>query len=531
MGPCISRMPQCCHRTPKDITDNNANRNGSVLASTDGNTGNNATSTSTHGTSVSHPVHTDNVHIDIPSARKVSTPAGAQIVQALYDYEARTTDDLAFKKGDCMEILNDSDNDWWHARHLDSGLKGYIPSLYVAPKNALESNDWFLGNISRKEAEKQLLLTGNPRGTFLVRESETCPGQYSLSVRDWDEQRGDNVKHYKIRELDNGRGCYITTRITFMSMEELVRHYMVRSDGLCYRLTRACPRPKPKTWDMSVATKDKWEIERSSLEMIELLGSGMFGEVWKGKWNGSTEVAIKTLKVGTMSPEAFLQEAQIMKRCRHDKLVQLYAVCSREEPIYIVTELMSHGSLLQYLREGMGQQLKLPKLIDMAAQIASGMAYLEREKYIHRDLAARNILVGENNTTKIADFGLARLINDDLYTARHGAKFPIKWTAPEAASFGRFTIKSDVWSYGILLTELVTYGQVPYPEMGNRQVLEQIERGYRMPKPRHCPERMYEELLKCWDKDSEKRPTFDYLFHFFDDYFVTAEHDYRDANG
>lgn len=215
--------------------------------------------------------------------------------------------------------------------------------------------------------------------------------------------------------------------------------------------------------------------------------------MWEGSWNNTTAVAIKTLKPGTMDPKDFLAEAQIMKKLRHAKLIQLYAVCTLEEPIYIITELMRNGSLLEYLQGnkiilfnylcffifiylfiyiyiyillfliGKGKTLNLQRLIDMAAQIAAGMAYLESQNYIHRDLAARNVLVAELNVVKIADFGLARLIKEDEYEARIGARFPIKWTAPEAANYSKFSIKSDVWSFGILLTELVTYGRIPYP--------------------------------------------------------------------
>ncbi|XP_012507534.1 PREDICTED: tyrosine-protein kinase Yes [Propithecus coquereli] len=280
---------------------------------------------------------------------------------------------------------------------------------------------------------------------------------------------------------------------------------------------------KPQTQGLA---KDAWEIPRESLRLEVKLGQGCFGEVWMGTWNGTTKVAIKTLKPGTMMPEAFLQEAQIMKKLRHDKLVPLYAVVS-EEPIYIVTEFMSKGSLLDFLKEGDGKYLKLPQLVDMAAQIADGMAYIERMNYIHRDLRAANILVGENLVCKIADFGLARLIEDNEYTARQGAKFPIKWTAPEAALYGRFTIKSDVWSFGILQTELVTKGRVPYPGMVNREVLEQVERGYRMPCPQGCPESLHDLMNQCWKKDPDERPTFEYIQSFLEDYFTATEPQYQ----
>ena len=151
--------------------------------------------------------------------------------------------------------------------------------------------------------------------------------------------------------------------------------------------------------------KDQWEIARDSLTMKKKLGSGQFGEVWEGVWNNQTPVAIKSLKEGSMDKEQFLDEAAIMKKLRHEKLIKLYAVVTIREPILIITELMRYGSLLDYFRHGEGKYLKFPQLVDICAQVAQGMSFLESKNFIHRDLAARNILVGENNIVKIADFG------------------------------------------------------------------------------------------------------------------------------
>ena len=297
----------------------------------------------------------------------------------------------------------------------------------------------------------------NQYGSYLIRDSETLPGDYSLSLKDT-----DRVRHYKIRRLENG-SFFVTRRVTFATINELVQYYQQQSDGLCVELRHPCRlMEKPQTAGLSRQANEEWEIDRRQIRLIRCLGAGQFGEVWEGVWNGTTPVAVKTLKPGTMSPHEFMQEAGLMKKLRHPKLIQLYAVCTEEEPIYIITELMRHGSLLDYLRND-GRSLQQTELIDMTAQVAAGMAYLECQNYIHRDLAARNILVGEHNICKVADFGLARVIDEDIYEAHTGAKFPIKWTAPEAALYNRFTVKSDIWSFWNSLVRGDNLWSVPLP--------------------------------------------------------------------
>uniref|UniRef100_A0A8C4R367 Tyrosine-protein kinase n=2 Tax=Eptatretus burgeri TaxID=7764 RepID=A0A8C4R367_EPTBU len=461
------------------------------------------------------------INQDLPfPSLQVPKLGSENLVVALYDYDKTQPDDLSFKKGDELQLL-ESDGDWWRARCPKSGNEGYVPSNYVAKRDSLEKEEWFFRGLTRKDAERQLLMQGNKIGSFLVRESESSQGSYSLSVRDHTPEQGDVVKHYKIRNLDSG-GYYISARNTFGTLNELVQHYTKQSDGLCQKLSKACISAKPqRPWE-----KDAWEISRDSLKLLKKLGAGQFGEVWMGTYLNRSKVAVKTMKPGSMSPEAFLEEANLMKSLQHDRLVRLYAVVS-SEPIYIITEFMEKGSLLDFLKTTEGMHLKQPTLIDMAAQIAEGMAFIETKRYIHRDLRAANVLVNEQLLCKIADFGLARIIEDNEYTAREGAKFPIKWTAPEAINYGSFTIKSDVWSFGILLVEIITKGRIPYPGMTNPEVIRNLERGYRMQRPEDCPDALYEIMNQCWKQLPEDRPTFDYLKSVLEDFYTATEGQYQ----
>ena len=353
-------------------------------------------------------------------------------------------------------------------------------------------------------------------GSFLIRKSGNS---HALSLRNLKK-----VNHFKINKLDES--FYLTPKETFKTISELVAHYNQQTLPMAnlrhIRLKSVCLL-QPHGVDLSGDIGESWETNRKSIHLVKKIGAGAFSEVWEGTWNNNTPVAVKMLKAGTLSTDQFLKEAELLKQLNHPKVIQLYAVCTKGKPIYIITELMKHGSLLEYVR-GDGKSLKLPRLIDMGAQVSSGMAYLEEKNFIHRDLAARNILLSDDLICKVADFGSARMISEDVYTAHAGTKFPIKWTAIEAILSGNYTIKSDVWSFGILIYELITYGLTPYPGMNNAEVLTRLENGYRMPCPTGCPEQLYKIMKECWSNDEGSRPTFMALQSRLDKFCTETEH-------
>lgn len=420
--------------------------------------------------------------------------------------------------GDLLEILDDA-GEWWLSILLRSKESGYVPYTYITVYNCLECYDWFHGNIDRKECEQRLLAPGHIKGTFIVRSSTSNnPGvPYVLSVLDTQNVDGKDskiVKHYRIHVLNDGT-CFISTHLKFRSVPQLLVKYKDDPVHLHCRLERACPKRKPALFDISRANRDHWQIDRHLLRFYnsrEPIGKGQYGDVYKGKWR-STDVAIKTLNVGNPDLETFLDEAAVMKKLRHPKLIALYAVCTDELPYYIVTEFMTNGNLRDYLRASEGLSLTLANLVHIATQVAQGMEHIHNNGIVHRDLAARNVLVGDTiNDVKIGDFGMAKSI-DSMGTIPRDAKLPMKWTAPEAIKNRQFSFKSDVWSFGILLVELFTYGQMPYKgtEWKTAQLLAELNRGYRHPQPANCPENVYEVMLFCWRREPDERPTFEHL--------------------
>ncbi|XP_074871261.1 tyrosine-protein kinase ABL1 isoform X2 [Carettochelys insculpta] len=430
---------------------------------------------------------------------------------ALYDFVASGDNTLSITKGEKLRVLGYNHNGEWCEAQTKNG-QGWVPSNYITPVNSLEKHSWYHGPVSRNAAE--YLLSSGINGSFLVRESESSPGQRSISLR-----YEGRVYHYRINTASDGK-LYVSSESRFNTLAELVHHHSTVADGLITTLHYPAPkRNKPTIYGVS-PNYDKWEIERTDITMKHKLGGGQYGEVYEGVWKKyNLTVAVKTLKEDTMEVEEFLKEAAVMKEIKHPNLVQLLGVCTREPPFYIITEFMTYGNLLDYLRECNRQEVNAVVLLYMATQISSAMEYLEKKNFIHRDLAARNCLVGENHLVKVADFGLSRLMTGDTYTAHAGAKFPIKWTAPESLAYNKFSIKSDVWAFGVLLWEIATYGMSPYPGIDLSQVYELLEKDYRMERPEGCPEKVYELMRACWQWTPSDRPSFAEIHQAFETMF------------
>ncbi|XP_050423996.1 proto-oncogene tyrosine-protein kinase receptor Ret isoform X2 [Adelges cooleyi] len=291
----------------------------------------------------------------------------------------------------------------------------------------------------------------------------------------------------------------------------------------------------------------KWEFPRSRLVVEQIIGEGEFGKVLRAQAidiaaaKGMTTVAVKTVKSGSdkIEKDDLLSEYNLLKEVNHPNVVKLLGACTTPDgPFYLIIEYAKHGSLRAYLRKiriidnnssgsivsnpeellrnEMRPSVTLPlypinprDILKFAWQISKGMAYLTEIKLVHRDLAARNVLVAEGKVCKISDFGLTRdVYEDNAYLKKTKGRVPVKWMAPESLADHIYTSRSDVWSFGILLWELVTLGSVPYPGIIAQDLFQLLKDGYRMDKPSNCSDELYDIMLNCWAEDQNRRPSF-----------------------
>ncbi|VDM33864.1 unnamed protein product [Hydatigera taeniaeformis] len=483
-------------------------------------------------------------------------------VVTIYKYEKTSGEDLQFEKGERLSILQRlTDGNWALARN-DKGQTGLIPLNFV------ESDvdpPWLHGQISREEAE--VLLQNEPPGSFLVRASGRFVGDYTLSLvgpnsseSNHYEVKESSIQHYHIYSVDgldgsaSSRFFSLDNNEMFPSLRKLVEHYKTADRGLAHSLTE--PVVDMERVYMQRIRDHHW-IPREHISLGQKLGHGEFGEVLKGKI-GDREVAVKRYKAS--AKRQLIYEACIMSELRHENLLEMLGVTEEPEEdgaavvdvapcttFCLVTEFSPLGSLLSYLRSRGRALLKRATLLSFAMDVARGLAYMETHSYLHCDVAARNVLLFSSANhplcpvAKLGDFGLAFRLpsspssSPSTYPVTRAADFddaerctppitgiqrmaiitriPIKWTAPESIRTRTFTHKSDVWSFGVMLWELYSYGRLPYPRLMTNQVLAHLEAGERMEAPQDCPNKIYNLMLETWAREPCDRPSFVQILH------------------
>ncbi|KAM9142386.1 tyrosine-protein kinase TXK-like isoform 6-T7 [Pangshura tecta] len=305
-------------------------------------------------------------------------------VIALYDFFAKGPCDLTLRKSEEYIILEKYDPHWWKARD-QYGNEGLIPSNYVTEneRNNLEAYEWYCKNINRNQAEL-LLRQESKEGAFMVRDSSQ-KGALTMSVYSrCSGSHSGNIRHYQIKQ-NHSEQYYVAEKHLFPSIPELIQYHQHNAAGLITRLRHpigSMGNCLPATAGFSY---EKWKINPSELTFMKEVGRGQFGIVQLGKWRALVKVAIKAINEGAMSEDDFIEEAKVMMKLSHSKLVQLYGVCIQHKPLYIVTEFMENGCLLNYLRQRQGR-LNKEMLLSMCQDVCEGMEYLERNRFIHRDL-------------------------------------------------------------------------------------------------------------------------------------------------
>uniref|UniRef100_A0A8C3AX65 Tyrosine-protein kinase SYK n=1 Tax=Cyclopterus lumpus TaxID=8103 RepID=A0A8C3AX65_CYCLU len=430
---------------------------------------------------------------------------------------------------------------------LEQAIISQRPQLEkLISTTAHEQMPWFHGSITREDSEPRLQHGSRTNGKFLIRQRDSN-GSYALCLL---HER--QVMHYRIDRDRTGK-LSIPDGKKFDTLWQLVEHYSYKPDGLLRVLTEPilyktnvsitpslfleCDMAIYPSEAMPMDTEvyespyaDPDELRSSTVDRNHLfledgeLGSGNFGTVIRGTYKmkkTEKQVAVKILKNDDNNQsvhEEMLREANVMQQLDNPYIVRMIGICEAEN-LMLVMELAELGPLNKFLQKN--KQTSIKNITELVHQVSMGMKYLEEHNFVHRDLAARNVLLVTQHYAKISDFGLSKAIAEEqnYYKAKGHGKWPVKWYAPECINYFKFSSKSDVWSFGVLMWEAYSYGQKPYKGLKGNDVMQMIEGGRRMEAPGNCPPEMYDLMRTCWTYKADERPGFKVVEPRLRDYY------------
>ncbi|XP_048476482.1 tyrosine-protein kinase SYK [Rhincodon typus] len=357
---------------------------------------------------------------------------------------------------------------------LEQAIISQKPQLEkLIATTAHERMPWFHGKKSRDDAERCILRGSRTNGKFLIRDRDD-KGSYALCLI-----HEGKIYHYRIDRDKTGK-LSIPDGKKFDTLWQMVDHYCYKSDGLLQVLTEPCPNPDHPVDSFGLTQAPPIPSHHPQQEGK----GGIFSRIKSSSFpkSGSKKVSLCLYSQLTMKN---------MQKLKHANAFP---------------------------------DVTINNIVELVHQVSMGMKYLEEKNYVHRDLAARNVLLVTQHYAKISDFGLSKAINseENYYKAKSTGKWPIKWYAPESINFFKFSSKSDVWSFGVMMWEAFSYGLKPYKGMKGQEVVQMIESNKRLDAPVRCPVEMYELMRECWTYKANDRPGFVTVEHRLREYYYTV---------